>query len=79
VAKRKVKPKRKPPEPQPAPRIGEVLTIEEAAAFLRVPAEAFRAEVEAGKVGCGRRIAGEWRFTPQGILAWLGGYHTFPA
>ncbi|VTU00721.1 unnamed protein product [Gemmataceae bacterium] len=54
-----------------SPVLPEVLTIDEAAAFLRVPAIPFRSELESGQIHVGRCIAGEWRFTVQGIVAWL--------
>jgi excisionase family DNA binding protein len=50
----------------------EVLTLEEAAAFLRVPAGMLGAEAEAGRVPA-RRIGSEWRFSRAALLAWLAG------
>ena len=54
----------------PPPVADEVLLIADAAAFLRVPEDAVRQEAAAGKLP-GRLIAGEWRFSRVGILAWL--------
>ncbi len=53
----------------PAPT-GEILTLAEAAAFLRVPEEGLRADAVAGRVP-GRQVAGEWRFVKATLLAWL--------
>jgi excisionase family DNA binding protein len=49
----------------------DVLTLEEAASFLRVSPEALRAAVADGTVPA-RQIGGEWRFARQALLAWLG-------
>lgn len=53
-----------------APPSGEVLTLAEAAALLRVPAEAVRARAERGELP-GRRLGGEWRFARSALMAWL--------
>ncbi len=50
--------------------VEEVLTLEEAAALLRVPAEAIRRLAEAGELP-GRRLGPEWRFARAAVLAWL--------
>jgi excisionase family DNA binding protein len=50
---------------------GDVLTLAEAAAFLRVPEAGLRQDAEAGRVP-GRRVAGEWRFSRDGLHEWLG-------
>lgn len=60
---------RNKPKPQP-PAAGEVLTLAEAAAYLRVP----EAEVVAAVTAQGlpaRRMGGEWRFSRSGIERWL--------
>ncbi len=49
----------------------EVLTLAEAAAYLRVPEAGLRADAEAGRVP-GRRVGGEWRFSRQALIDWLG-------
>lgn len=49
---------------------GDVLTLAEAAAFLRVPEAGLRQDAEAGRVP-GRRVAGEWRFLQKAITEWL--------
>ncbi|MBX5441240.1 MAG: helix-turn-helix domain-containing protein [Solirubrobacteraceae bacterium] len=54
------------PAPEP-----EVLTLEEAAQLLRVPADFLRARAEAGEVP-GRRLGDEWHFRREALLAWLG-------
>jgi excisionase family DNA binding protein len=48
----------------------EVLTLEELARLLRLPAEALQALANDGELP-GRRIAGEWRFVRQAVLDWL--------
>ncbi|HYB22860.1 MAG TPA: helix-turn-helix domain-containing protein [Solirubrobacteraceae bacterium] len=48
----------------------QVLTLEEAAALLRVPVEAVREGASAGELP-GRRLAQEWRFSRTALLAWL--------
>lgn len=62
----------KPPKPTPngtaAPP--EVLTLAEAAAFLRVSEAGLNADADAGRVP-GRLVAGEWRFVKATLLAWL--------
>jgi len=59
-----------PDEDSPA-AAGEVLTLEEAAALLRVqPGDV---EDLAGRGGLpGRRIGAHWRFSRAAVLAWLG-------
>lgn len=54
--------------PAPAP---EVLTLEEAAALLRVEVGALRAWAQAGEVP-GRRLGDDWRFRREALLDWLG-------
>jgi len=49
----------------------DVLTLEEAAAMLRVPAGDLEAAATSGGVP-GRRIGDEWRFARKALLAWLG-------
>jgi excisionase family DNA binding protein len=49
---------------------GEVLTLEEAGALLRVAPDAVRARAEEGGLP-GRRLGGEWRFARSALLAWL--------
>lgn len=49
----------------------EVLTLAEAAQFLRVAEEGLKTDVADGKVP-GRLVAGEWRFNRAGLLCWLG-------
>jgi excisionase family DNA binding protein len=51
-------------------REDDVLTLEEAAALLRLPVEALRARAEAGELP-GRRFGGDWRFSRKGVLDWL--------
>jgi excisionase family DNA binding protein len=48
----------------------DVLTLAEAAAYLRLPEDAVRAEAEAGRL-VGQNVRGEWRFARAGIVAWL--------
>src|SRR4051812_4729560 len=49
----------------------EVLTVEDAAALLRVPADVVLAMAGAGEVP-GRRVGEEWRFSRAALLRWLG-------
>ncbi len=48
-----------------------VLTLEEAAAYLRVPAEALARQAEQGKIP-GRQVDAEWRFLQSALDDWLG-------
>jgi excisionase family DNA binding protein len=48
----------------------EVLTLDEAAALLKLPADAVRASAEEGDLP-GRRLGNEWRFARSAVLAWL--------
>jgi excisionase family DNA binding protein len=48
----------------------EVLTLEEVAKLLKVPAEAVRSRAEEGELP-GRRFGKQWRFARTAVLAWL--------
>jgi excisionase family DNA binding protein len=48
----------------------EVLTLEEAAALMRIKVETLRAKAEAGDLP-GRSFGEEWRFSRTALLAWL--------
>src|SRR5213592_240101 len=48
----------------------DVLTLDEVAALLRLPAEDVRARAEAGDLP-GRRFGDEWRFGRAAVLDWL--------
>jgi excisionase family DNA binding protein len=48
----------------------DVLTLDQAAAYLQLAADVVRAEADAGRLP-GRRVAGEWRFSRAALLAWL--------
>lgn len=48
----------------------EVMTLAEAAAWLRVPADGLRADAVAGRIPA-RLVAGEWRFNKPALVAWL--------
>jgi excisionase family DNA binding protein len=48
----------------------EVLTLTEAAALLRLPAEVLGARASAGDLP-GRLFGDEWRFSRSAVLAWL--------
>jgi hypothetical protein len=54
---------------------GDILTLGEAAGFLRVPEDGFKAEVANGKVP-GRLVGGEWRFSRVALMCWLGHIET---
>jgi excisionase family DNA binding protein len=48
----------------------EVLTLEEAAALLKLPADTVRSRAEEGDLP-GRRFGKEWRFARIAVFAWL--------
>lgn len=48
----------------------EVLTLEEAAALLRVEAQELSEAAQAGTIP-GRRVGAQWRFSREGLLSWL--------
>jgi excisionase family DNA binding protein len=50
----------------------DVLTLEEVARLLRVPADEVRARAAQGDLP-GRRFGDEWRFVRAAVLAWLAG------
>jgi excisionase family DNA binding protein len=50
----------------------EVLTLEETAALLRVPAADVLALIEAGELPA-RRVGEQWRLARSGVLDWLRG------
>jgi excisionase family DNA binding protein len=54
----------------PTPPLDEVLTLEEAAALMKIPVDAIRERAEAGGLP-GRRFGTEWRFTRSAIFDWL--------
>ena len=54
----------------PIARTDEVLTLEEAAALLKLPADTVRSRAEEGDLP-GRRFGKEWRFARRAVLAWL--------
>jgi hypothetical protein len=58
----------------------EVLTLAEAAGFLRVSVDGLKSDAINGKVP-GRLIDGEWRFSRVALLCWLSHVETkvFPA
>jgi excisionase family DNA binding protein len=47
-----------------------VLTLQEAAAMLRLPVESVLARAEVGELP-GRRFGEEWRFAREALLSWL--------
>jgi excisionase family DNA binding protein len=51
-------------------RTDDVLTLEEAAALLKLPADAVRSRAEQGDLP-GRRFGKEWRFARVAVLDWL--------
>jgi excisionase family DNA binding protein len=50
--------------------VDEVLTLEEAAALLKVSPEAVQTYAEEGELP-GRRFANDWRFAREAVLTWL--------
>ena len=55
----------------PQARTDDVLTLEEVAALLKVPADVVRGRAEKGELP-GRRFGDAWRFARTAVLAWLG-------
>jgi excisionase family DNA binding protein len=53
-------------------RIDEVLTLDEVASVLKLPAAAVRQRAEEGDLPA-RRFGNEWRFSKLAVLAWLAG------
>jgi excisionase family DNA binding protein len=53
-----------------AVRADDVLTLDEAAALLNLPADALRSRAEEGDLP-GRLFGKEWRFARVAVLAWL--------
>jgi excisionase family DNA binding protein len=51
---------------------GEVLTLAEAAEFLRLDQAQVEKSAKQGELPA-RRIGGDWRFSRAAILSWLGG------
>lgn len=68
--KKKPKPTKKPKPSANGAVAPEVLTLAEAAAWLRVPEDGLKADAVAGRIPA-RLVAGEWRFTKPAVLAWL--------
>jgi excisionase family DNA binding protein len=54
----------------PTALVDDVLTLEDAAALLKLPADTVRSRAEAGDLP-GRRFGPEWRFARIAVLAWL--------
>ena len=48
----------------------DVLTLAEAATYLRVPESDLRIEAESGRLK-GRSIGGDWRFVREDVLKWV--------
>jgi excisionase family DNA binding protein len=55
----------------------DVLTLEEAAAMLRLPVEAVLARASAGELP-GRRFGEDWRFAREALLSWLAAGEAAP-
>lgn len=63
---------KKQPEPETNGAVGEVLTLAEAAAYLRLREAALVSAVHAQGLP-GRMVGGEWRFSKTAIHEWLAG------
>ena len=50
----------------------DVLSLEELAEFLHLPADLIRSELETGRLH-GRRIGADWRVHREAVRAWLKG------
>ncbi len=61
---------KKKPKAAKLPRLGEVLTLTQAADYLLVAEDSLEADAQAGRVPA-RRLGGEWRFHRAGLAAWL--------
>jgi excisionase family DNA binding protein len=59
-----------PPMPVSATAVPEVMTLSEAATFLRVPTETLRTDAVGGRIP-GRLVGDEWRFARSALIAWL--------
>jgi excisionase family DNA binding protein len=57
-------------QPPAAPLLPEVMTVEEAAAFLRLPVNLLLRKVREGRVP-GAKIGRSWRFSRRLLLEWL--------
>jgi len=57
--------------------LDDVLTLEEAAAVLRLPPQAVLARARAGELP-GRRFGAEWRFAREALLRWLAAGEAAP-
>jgi excisionase family DNA binding protein len=55
---------------QTSAKTGDVVTLEELAELLRLPADVVRARAERGELP-GRQFGDDWRFMRNGVLAWL--------
>jgi hypothetical protein len=62
----------------PLPSGSEILTLAEAAQFLRVSEDGLKADAVGGRVP-GRLVAGEWRFSRAALLVWLGHFEIKPS
>ena len=69
MGKTKIKAKKKDNPAKSIP-VGEVLTLAEAAAFLRVAEASLLEDVRAGGVPA-QSVGGEWRFGRSALLQWL--------
>ncbi len=71
----KSKPRKPPVSPEAPPNgtaeLPEVLTLEEAASYLRVPADAVLRMIDAEGLPA-RRFGADWRFSKVAVQAWLG-------
>ncbi len=59
---------------KPAPPLSplDVLTLEQAAAYLQLSADTIRAELSAGRLR-GRRLGDDWRFVREELIRWVRG------
>ena len=75
MPRRKPRPLKPPASPNAAsngiPQIPEVSTLEEAASYLRVPADAVLRMIDAEGLPA-RRFGTDWRFYKVALQAWLG-------
>jgi hypothetical protein len=73
MATKTPKPTKPTAKPQPEANgaaAPEVMTLAEAAAWLRVSEQGLKADAVAGRIP-GRLVAGEWRFNKAALLVWF--------
>jgi excisionase family DNA binding protein len=52
-------------------QLGQVLTLEEACAYLKIPKSSLYKLAKAGRVPC-QKVGRHWRFSKEAVDRWLG-------